>query len=438
MIRYRSRLLVRPAALVAVACAGCGGDSPSHPPTAQGGSAAFHPEATATHLIVDTIATGLEVPWDVDFAPDGRIFLTERPGRVRVVVDGQLRPEPWAELEVFGTHPDLRPESGLMGIALAPDFEETGHVYLMATVSTIPANRILRALDRMARRFRAMTSDAPDTRWHSRVYRMTDRDGFGAERRVIIDGLPASYYHAGGGLAFGPDGKLYLTTGDVLDPGKAQEPRSLVGALLRYEADGSVPPDNPVPGSPVVAHGLRNAQGLAWHPRTDQLFVTEHGPSFLPHEDGRHGKDEINVIVPGGNYGWPVLAGDGDGGGRFVPPLLVWTPAIAPPALTFYDGCMLPWNGDLLVTGLRGQQLRRLRLSQDSTHATGWRVAEEEVLLEGVYGRLRRVVMGPDGDVYLTTSNRDGRGRAREGDDLLLRLRGLGTGGAGTTSECPS
>jgi glucose/arabinose dehydrogenase len=99
---------------------------------------------------------------------------------------------------------------------------------------------------------------------------------------------------------------------------------------------------------------------------------------------------------------------------------------------------MLPWNGDLLVTGLRGQQLRRLRLSQDSTHATGWRVAEEEVLLEGVYGRLRRVVMGPDGDVYLTTSNRDGRGRAREGDDLLLRLRGLGTGGAGTTSECPS
>jgi aldose sugar dehydrogenase len=385
---------------------------------------------------VDTLARDLEVPWDLAFAPDGRIFVTERPGRIRVVEGGVLRPAPWAELDVFGEHPDIRPESGLLGIALAPDFAESGHVYVFATISNIPSNPLLRRLDALIRRARAASSNAPDARWHSRVYRLTDRNGKGVQRQIMIDQLPASYYHAGGALAFGPDGKLYVTTGDVLDPGRAQDPGSLVGAVLRYEADGSVPPDNPIPGSPVAAHGLRNAQGLAWHPRTGQLFVTEHGPSFLPHEDGRHGEDEINVIVPGGNYGWPVLAGDGDGDGRFVPPLIVWTPAIAPAALAFYDGCVLPWEGDLLVTGLRGQQLRRLRLSQDPAHATGWRVSEEEILLEGVYGRLRRAVMGPDGHLYLTTSNRDGRGQPREGDDLLLRLMGLEATSATTTSPC--
>jgi aldose sugar dehydrogenase len=382
-----------------------------------------HPDLLSYRL--DTIATDLAVPWDLVFAPDGRIFVTERSGRIRVIEDGILRPEPWAELDVFGQHPEILPESGLLGIALGPDFTDSGNVYVFATVSHIPDNRLLRRLDSLARRLRAVVTGAPDTRWRSRVYRLTDRGGSGTDKRVIIDHLPASYYHAGGALAFGPDGRLYLTTGDVLDPGRAQDPASRVGAVLRIEADGTIPADNPFPGSPVYAIGLRNPQGLAWHPETGELFVTEHGPSFLPHEDGRHGKDEINVIVPGGNYGWPVVAGDTDANGLFLPPIIEWSPAIAPPGLAFYTGCELPWSGDLLVTGLRGQQLRRLSLEADATHPVRWRVVAEEVLLENVLGRIRRAVMGPDGHLYLTTSNRDGRGQPRHKDDLLLRVRAL-------------
>jgi aldose sugar dehydrogenase len=424
----RARLLIGAAAFAVcmVACA---------EPSGSGDGERVSPAEAATQTYehrpgdrpfrLDTIAVGLAVPWDLAFTPDGRILVTERVGRIRVIGDGLLRPEPWAELNVFADHPDLLPESGLLGIALAPDFARSGNVYVFATVSTAPANPLLRLFDRVARRFRRGVTGAPDTRWQSRVYRLTDRGGYGTDKRVIIDDLPASYYHAGGALAFGPDGRLYLTTGDVLDPGRAQDPASLVGAVLRYEPDGAVPLDNPFPDSPVYALGLRNPQGMAWHPETGELFVTEHGPSFLPHEDGRHGKDEINVIVPGGNYGWPVVAGDTDGDGLFLPPIIEWTPAIAPPGLTFYTGCELPWNGDLLVTGLRGQQLRRLSLDADPAHPVGWRVAGEEVLLENALGRIRRVAMGPDGHLYLTTSNRDGRGQPRHDDDLLLRVRAL-------------
>jgi aldose sugar dehydrogenase len=388
-------------------------------------------------LVIDTVAAGLEVPWDIAFAPDGRIFLTERPGRIRVVEDGALRDEPWAELRVFGQHPDILPESGLLGIALAPDFTESGRVYVFATVSHIPGNRIARPLDAIARSVRSALGGGPDTRWESRVYRLTDQEGRGTGKELVVGGLPASYYHAGGALRFGPDGRMYLTTGDILESGLAQDPETLVGAVLRYESDGQIPADNPFPGSPVYAYGLRNPQGLAWHPDTGDLFATEHGPSFLAHEGGRHGKDEINVIVPGANYGWPVVAGEAEGADRFTMPLVVWTPAIAPPGLQFYTGSELPWRGNLLVTGLRGQQLRRLVLKSDPGLLIGWRVVEQEILFDGVFGRLRGIARGPDGHIYLTTSNRDGRGQPREGDDLLLRLRGMGAASAQTASECP-
>jgi aldose sugar dehydrogenase len=430
----------RSVALLAICLMACRGDPVNGDEERSGREQAIHhihaDEATRDLFRIDTIAMDLAVPWDLAFAPDGRIFVTERPGRIRVIEEGVLRPEPWAELEVFGEHPDILPESGLLGIDLAPDFAESGHVFVFATVATAPDNAFLRLLHRVARRVRHSLWDSPDTRWESRIYRFTDQAGYGVHGRVVIDNLPASYYHAGGALAFGPDRRLYVTTGDVLDSSRAQDPESLVGKVLRFEPDGRIPGDNPIPGSPVFALGLRNPQGLAWHPETGELFAVEHGPSFLPHEDGRHGKDEINIIVPGGNYGWPIVAGETDGEGRFHPPIVVWTPAIAPPGLAFYAACGVGSPTELLVTGLRGQQLRRLTLEPRVSASSGWSVTEQEVLLQGILGRLRRVAVGPEGLVYLTTSNRDGRGQPRPGDDLLLRLTGIRDAGARTYPEC--
>lgn len=374
--------------------------------------------ADSLRVRVETLAGGLEVPWDLAFTPDGRIFVTERPGRIRVIEHGRLRTEPWAELDVFARDSDIRPESGLMGIALDPDFERNGHLYVMATVDRRGGGRLLaRALRRVQQLMGRPTGSA----WENRVYQFTDRDGYGSDRRTLIAGLPANYYHAGGALRFGPDHMLYLTIGDVLDSERAQDPASRIGAIHRYRSDGTRPDDSPFPGSPVYAHGLRNSQGLVWHPATGTLFAVDHGPSYLPHEGERLGLDELNVIVAGGNYGWPAEAGR-ERGARFREPIAEWSPAIAPAALALYQGTLFPqWSGDLLVTGLRGQQLRRVAIESDPDQLGTWRVIAEEVLLEGI-GRIRALRVGPDGALYLATSNRDGRGHPGPIDDRLLRI----------------
>lgn len=415
----------------ALLLAGCGPDA--EPPTADAAAAAppataetpayaaaFAPLGPAALGAVDTLATGLEVPWDVDFAPDGRIFVTERTGRIRVIRDGRLEPEPWAEMSVFADDSNLRPESGLMGIALAPDFARTGHVYVVGTFPRAWELPPFPLLDPLYRRIAGRLSPERGHRWENRVYRLTDRQGRGAEPELLIDDLPASHYHAGGALDFGPDGMLYLTTGESGRTPAAQDPRSLVGKVLRYRPDGGLPADNPDPESPVWALGFRNPQGLAWHPRTGELFVTEHGPSFLPSDGGRSGNDELNLVVAGGNYGWPVEAGRA-GAPAFQEPLLVWhLPPIAPASLDFARGGA--WDGALLVAGLRGQTLQRVTL-EPGPGGRGWRAAAAEPLLQGELGRVRRVRTGPDGALYLTTSNRDGRGDPRPTDDLLLRIR---------------
>lgn len=362
--------------------AGCGGAPTDLPPA-----------APTRGVAVDTVARGLEVPWGIAFAPDGRIFVSERAGRIRVVENGALRPEPWAVLDVL-----RRSEMGLMGIALAPDFARSGAVYVVGT-------------------FAAGEDEAED-----RVYRLTERDGRGVEPHLVLGGIPAARYHAGAALAFGPDGMLYLSTGDATSPRDAQDPGSLSGKVLRVRPDGGIPDDNPVRGSPVYARGVRNPQGLAWHPETGHLFAPDHGPTWLPQEWFRWGRDELNVILPGGNYGWPEVAGD-LGGDEFIRPLVEWTPAIAPAAMAFDRGDVFPaWRGNAFVAALKGERLLRVVLRRAPHARTGWRAVAVEDILPGRLGRIRAVALGPDGHLYFSTSNRDGRGERRPGDDLLLRV----------------
>jgi aldose sugar dehydrogenase len=368
---------------------------------------------------LDTVAAGLQVPWGVDFAPDGRIFLSERTGRIRVIEGGLLREAPWAVLPVYAEDERILPESGLMGIAVDPDFARTGRVCVVGTFWKLGGSRLVRPLDRVLRRVASRISEEAASPWENRVYCFTDSGGQGTRRTLLVGGLPASFYHVGGALAFGPDGMLYLSSGEALRSPSAQDPASLAGKILRYRPDGSVPDGNPVPGSAVYALGFRNPQGFVWHPETGEFFATEHGPSLLPHEGGRFGLDELNLIEAGANHGWPVTAGAG-GDPRYRDPVAAWTPGIAPSGLAIYTGAFPPWRGSFFLSGLRSQQLRRVVLAHDGEG--GWRVAEEEVLLEGVLGRIRAVRMGPDGHLYITTSNRDGRGEPSPGDDLLLRL----------------
>ncbi|MFN3973990.1 MAG: PQQ-dependent sugar dehydrogenase [Dehalococcoidia bacterium] len=325
---------------------------------------------------------GLEVPWGLAFAPDGRLFLTERPGRVRVIGGGRLSEAPWAVLPVAAVG-----EGGLLGIALDPQFPQEPFVYLCYTY-------------RLA-----------DGTLANRIVRLREVDGRGVNEEVVVDGIPGADIHDGCRLKFGPDGMLWATTGDARRPELAQDTASLAGKVLRMYRDGSPPPDNPFSGSLVYTLGHRNPQGLAFHPQTGQAWITEHGPV---------GNDEVNRLTAGGNYGWPLVQGDA-GNPRYRDPLAVYTPSIAPAGATFVTSPRYSqWQGDLLFVtlGFGGGQSHLRRLDLDSEgHLLG-----QEVFLQGELGRLRDIVEGPDGYLYITTSNRDGRGTPRPGDDKVVRL----------------
>jgi glucose/arabinose dehydrogenase len=397
---------------------GCGETAPEAAEELAAPARPVCPDATPrASLRVETLAEGLEVPWDLDFAPDGRIFLTERPGRIRVIENGRLRAEPWAVLDVFAAN-----EAGLLGLAVDPAFAENRFVYVVGTQLAAPRTGLAWLVDRALRRAVALLSPGAASIFATRVVRFEDRGGSGARPRVIIDDLPGGQLHTGAALAFAPDGALFVTTGEAEQPSAAQDPEALEGKLLRYRKDGSVPGDNPLPGSPVYALGFRNPQALAFDPVRGALFAVEHGPSGLPAEGGRGGLDELNAILPGANHGWPLVAGSGRGGG-LAWPVATWTQAIAPAGIALYRGDRLPWNGDLLIGGLRGDGLRRLSLEPAPGEAPAWRVRCEETLLAGEFGRVRAVKLGPDGGVYFTTSNRDGRsGSPAASDDRVLRI----------------
>jgi len=305
---------------------------------------------------------------------------------VRVVENGILAAKPLAVLEDV----EARGESGLMGIALAPDYATSRFVYL------------------------AYAYDSPDGP-RVRVSRFRDDGTSLSGRTVIIEGIPAARNHAGCRIRFGPDGKLYVTTGDATDRKIAQDLKSLGGKTLRLNPDGSIPADNPFPGSPVFSYGHRNSQGIDWDPRTGLQYQTEHGPSGF---DGPGGGDEVNLVEKGKNYGWPVVHHRESAEGM-VSPLLEYTPAVAPSGASFATGKALPsFQGDFFFANLRGEVLIRVRFDPKDPR----KVLETEELFRDVYGRLRDVVVGPDGALYVATSNRDGRGRPRPGDDRILRV----------------
>jgi glucose/arabinose dehydrogenase len=349
------------------------------------GARSFATESGKT-LLVETFVDGLEVPWSMAFTSPTRLLVTERPGRVRVVSNGRLETRP---LAVLGDV-EARSESGLMGIALAPDYATSRLLYLAYAYDAGGGPRV-------------------------RIVRFRDDGDRLSGRTLLLEGIPAAQYHAGCRLRFGPDGKLYATTGDATDGKIAQDLKSLGGKTLRLNADGSIPADNPFPGSPVFSLGHRNSQGLDWDPRSGLQFQTEHGPSGF---DGPGGGDEVNIVEAGKNYGWPLVHHKESRPG-LVSPLLEYTPAVAPAGASFCGCGRLPsFQGDFFFTTLRGEALMRVRLDPNDPR----RVAQTEALFSGVFGRLRDAVPGPDGALYVATSNRDGRGRRRPGDDRILRV----------------
>ena len=329
-------------------------------------------------------ARGLDTPWAIDFAPDGRAFVSERAGRIRVIRDGQLVEEPWLTLEVVETG-----ESGLMGIALDPQFQQTRYLYAAYTLRAGGGlqNRVVRLKDDPA----------------------TNK---GTVDKVLLESIPGAATHDGARVRFGPDGKLYVTMGDAQNPPAAQDRASLSGKVLRLNADGSIPADNPFPGSPVYSYGHRNPQGLAWQPGTGRLYVTEHGPSGSP-----CCLDELNFVEAGKNYGWPTITGDATREGMVSPIRQSGATATwAPGGAAFVSKG--PWAGTLFFTGLRGQALYRVTLDREDPR----KVVSLEAMLQNQFGRLRDVVEGPDGALYLLTSNRDGRGQPAPEDDRIVKL----------------
>lgn len=343
---------------------------------------------------VETVAENLEIVWSIVFAPDNRVFLAERPGRVRIIENGKLRAAP------FFTVPDisLSDEGGLMGMVLHPKFADNRFVYL------------------------AYTYRDERNEQNVRVVRYRETGESLVEPKTIIEAIPASKYHAGTRLKFGADAKLYITTGDATKQKRAQNLSSINGKTLRLNDDGSIPSDNPFVGqkdarSEIWSYGHRNAQGMDFQPETGLMFQTEHGPSLI---DGvslfkRSGGDEVNIVERGKNYGWDKISHKMTKAGMETP-IIEFSPAVAPASGTFYRGNLFPeFKNNFFFGALKGESIIRLVMD-------GRKIVSRDNLLEKQYGRIREIAEAPDGSIWFSTSNRDGRGDAKQTDDRILRI----------------
>ncbi|WP_407356090.1 PQQ-dependent sugar dehydrogenase [Methanolobus sp. WCC5] len=323
---------------------------------------------------VSVLADDLEIPWALDFLPDGSIIFTERPGKVRLIDNEEgLLPLPLATLDDV-VHVG---EGGLLGIAVHPEFEDNQFIYLYYTYRD-------------------------GERLYNRVIRYTIADRELSGQEIIIDRIPAGRIHNGGRIRFGPDGLLYVCTGDAGEPSLAQDTASLAGKILRLTDTGNIPEDNPLQDLPVYSFGHRNPQGIAWDEH-GRLWATEHGPTA---------RDELNVINPGKNYGWPVITGDDTAEGMESPVIHSGWQTWAPSGVSYL-------KGSVFFTGLRGQSLYEAEVSVLEDERISVELHEH---FAGDFGRLRDVVAGPDGNLYMLTNNRDGRGRTIAGDDRMIRV----------------
>ncbi|BCX14576.1 MAG: glucose sorbosone dehydrogenase [Patescibacteria group bacterium] len=329
--------------------------------------------AEVGNLQIAVIASDLDTPWAIAFLPDGNMITTERKGSVRLIdkKDGLLE----NPIFVFDDVVE-KGEGGLLGVAVHPNFGANGFVYFYYTYKS-------------------------SSNVFNKVVRMVFKDNSLIFDKVIVNDIPASQNHNGGRIKFGPDGYLYITTGDAEKPSLAQDKNSLAGKILKVDDDG-----NPATGNPfdnlVYSYGHRNPQGITWD-ENGTLWATEHGPSGL-----ETGNDEINKIEPGKNYGWPEIRGAETKDGM-VSPILesgkgnTW----APSGIAYFEG-------KLYFGGLRGEALYRVVFVDEKPKL--------ETLFKGEFGRIRDVVLGPDNMLYITTSNKDGRGRPGEKDDKIIRI----------------
>jgi len=339
--------------------------SPSNPPPI--------PEPTTEYgnEYVLILATNLEKPWAIGFAGD-KIIVTEKAGLVKVIESGVLLDDPLATLRtanVFG--------GGLLGIAVHPAFDNNHFIYVYYTY------------------------EKDGVLWN-KILRITESNNKLVAAKTIFDKIPGSAYSNGGIIKFGPDGKLYVGTGSVSDSHGPQDIQSLEGKILRLNDDGTIPDDNPFSNSPVFSFGHMNPKGLGWD-NVGNLFVTEMGPSK---------NDEINLVQSGGNYGWPEQ--ECSGNEEFIDPINCYDPAIEPGGIVFYYGDKIKLENSLVLASLRASHLFNLEIDEDG-------VKSQKSILSGV-GRIRDVAVGPDGYLYLITSNTDGKGFPDASDDKLLRI----------------
>lgn len=326
---------------------------------------------------IATLASGLEIPWDLALDETGRMFITERPGRLKVL-------EKNGEVKTIASLQQVVSvgESGLTGLALHPDFSKNGYIYLYYTYRD--SGEILNRVSRFALKGDSLQGE-----------------------KIILDKLPGGSIHNGGRLRFGPDGKLWVLTGDGAHPALAQDVNSLAGKVLRLNDDGTVPSDNPNKNSPVFSLGHRNPQGLAWHPLTEELLITEHGETA---------HDEINLIRSNSNYGWPEVKRCFSSEPRFTNPILCsGDETYAPSGVASFGTNIWRLRNSFVFAGLRGNLLERIEVVDS-------KITARETIIKGTYGRLRAVLIDKEGNIYVSISNRDGRGNPKEDDDKILKI----------------